>query len=59
MSFTFHPEARAEFIEAIAYYERAREGLGLEFSREVYSTINRLTERPLAWGTISQNLGDV
>jgi hypothetical protein len=54
MSFTFHPEARAEFIEAIAYYETARQGLGTEFSREVYSTINRIAERSLAWALISE-----
>ncbi|MBV9216543.1 MAG: type II toxin-antitoxin system RelE/ParE family toxin [Acidobacteria bacterium] len=55
MNFTFHPEAREEFIEAIAYYESARGGLGLEFSREIHSTINRVVERPLAWALISEN----
>lgn len=28
MTFEFHPEARHEFIEAIAYYKKCREGLG-------------------------------
>ena len=55
MNFTFHPEARIEFIEAIAYYERCREGLGLRFSREVHATINRITIRPVAWPQISHN----
>jgi|SRR4051812_15185571 hypothetical protein len=55
MNFTFHPEARVEFIEAIAYYESCREGLGLRFSREVHATINRITLRPTAWPQISDN----
>lgn len=55
MSFTFHPEARIEFIEATAYYETCREGLGLRFSREVYATINRIAVRPSAWPQISAN----
>ncbi len=55
MNFTFHPEARSEFIEAIAYYEDCREGLGLAFSREVHATINRMVELPFAWALISEN----
>lgn len=39
MTFEFQPEARIEFIDAIAYYEGCREGLGLRFSREVYATV--------------------
>ncbi|MEP7211877.1 MAG: type II toxin-antitoxin system RelE/ParE family toxin [Acidobacteriota bacterium] len=49
MNFAFHPEARVEFIEAIAYYETCRAGLGIRFSREVHSTIERITRRPSAW----------
>lgn len=55
MKFTFHPEARIEFIEAIAFYESCRMGLGLRFSREVHATINRITLRPAAWPQISQS----
>ena len=55
MSFNFHPEARIEFIEAIAYYETCREGVGLRFSREVYATINRIRIRPTAWPQFSEN----
>lgn len=49
MSFSFHPEARAEFLESINYFEEAEEGLGLEYSLEVFSTIQRIVDRPLAW----------
>lgn len=55
MNFTFHPEARIEFIEAVAYYERCREGLGLRFSREVFATISRITLGTTAWPLISDN----
>lgn len=52
MNFTFHPDARIEFINAIVFYERSREGLGLRFSREVYATISRVTLGPAAWPQI-------
>lgn len=55
MTFEFHPEARIEFIEAIAYYEMCREGLGLRLSREVYNTINRIILGPDTWPKISEN----
>ena len=40
MNLDMHPEVRLEFREAIIYYEDCREGLGLEFSREIYESIN-------------------
>lgn len=55
MNFTFHPEARIEFIDAIAYYESCRNGLGTRFSREVRATIRRISLRPAAWPNISAN----
>lgn len=53
MSFDFHPEAELEFFEAIAYYDRNREDLGLEFAREIFSTINRIVRFPTAYPAIS------
>jgi len=38
MTFDFHPDARIEFIDAIAYYENSMKGVGLRFLREVYAT---------------------
>ncbi len=49
MSFSFHPEAEAEFNEAIDYYEEIESGLGYDFALEVYSAINRSVEFPKAW----------
>jgi hypothetical protein len=39
MKYSFHPDAKEEFFEAINYFEECQSGLGLEFSREVFSTI--------------------
>lgn len=55
MTFDFHPEARNEFIDAVAFYEMSREGLGLRLSREVNATINRVILGPTAWPQISEN----
>lgn len=55
MSLEMHPEARLEFREAIAYYEGCREGLGFEFSREIYASIQRIATAPLLWSTLSDN----
>jgi hypothetical protein len=39
MSFAFHPDAEAEFEEAIEYYEEIEQCLGYDFALEVYSAI--------------------
>src|SRR5437868_12561715 len=46
MTYAFHPEARLEYLEAAAYYETRRLGLGGGFSREVESAIERILEAP-------------
>jgi hypothetical protein len=55
MNFSFHPAARAELIESVAYYQQVRQGLGLEFSREIIRTINRVIMNPFAWSSLSEN----
>jgi plasmid stabilization system protein ParE len=55
MNYSFHPEARLEFLEAIAYYEDCSDGLGMEFLREVFASIRRIVEFPLAWSALSEN----
>jgi len=55
MTFEFHPEARIEFIDAIAFYEKSSEGVGLRLSREVYATINRVAASPTAWPRFTDN----
>lgn len=51
----FHPKAKIEFFEAIEYYEDCSPGLGLEFSEEILSTIQRIIYFPNAWGKFSKD----
>lgn len=55
MRYSFHPSAQVELDEAVDYYEECRLGLGLEFSREVYSAIYRIMHFPEAWSPLSKN----
>ena len=55
MKYSFHPEAGIEFLEAINYFEDCRDGLGVEFSQEVFSTIQRIIHFPLSWSVFSEN----
>ncbi len=55
MKYSFHPEAKEELFEAINYYEGCQKGLGLEFAKEVYSTIQRILHFPTAWSKLSEN----
>lgn len=41
MDVEFHPEALAEFIAEVAYYEEVERGLGGEFADEVLRVIGR------------------
>jgi hypothetical protein len=43
MKYSFHPDAKIELLEATDYFEDCRSNLGLEFAKEVYSTIHRIT----------------
>jgi plasmid stabilization system protein ParE len=56
VSFFFHPEAEKEFIEAIEYYDDIEPELGNDFALEVYSTIKRSVDFPMAWTSLE---GDV
>ena len=48
MNYLFHPEAEAEFAQAIEYYEECEDGLGFDFAVEVYSSIQRIVSYPKA-----------
>lgn len=49
MRYAFHPEAHAEFLEAIERYEERGSGLGYDFALEVYSVIDRIVAYPKTW----------
>ena len=53
MNIEFLESATAELYEAIVYYNIQRQGLGLEFAKEVQDTIERIKQNPEAWTTIS------
>ena len=55
MKYSFHPEAKKELLEAISYFEECLTGLGLDFSKEVFSTIQRIIHFPSAWSKLSEN----
>ena len=48
MKYGFHPEALAEFLAAIEYYEECEPGLGADFAIEVLSTIQHILSFPNA-----------
>lgn len=56
MNYIFHSEAEREFYKAIDYYEKRREGLGLDLSREVYLAIDRILDFPELWSKIDSNI---
>ncbi|MGD1018220.1 MAG: type II toxin-antitoxin system RelE/ParE family toxin [Verrucomicrobiia bacterium] len=56
MTFAFHPEAKAEFFAAIDYYESVDTGLGLDFSIEVFSTIQNAVDYPTAWPVLKDDV---
>ncbi len=49
----FHPEAKAEFREAAAFYEKRRIGLGQEFFGEVRKIVDKIRRNPLRCSFIS------
>jgi hypothetical protein len=51
MKFSFHPEADEEFVEAVAYYEECDPSLGIDFSREVYASIQNALDYPTSNAT--------
>jgi len=56
MKYFFHPEAEAEFLDAIDYYEGRRPGLGYEFAIEAHSTIENILSFPKAWTILEDDI---
>ena len=49
MNYFFYPAAEIELNEAIDYYNKCQDGLGLEFAKEAYSAIQNILSFPQAW----------
>lgn len=56
MTYSFHPEAEAEFNAAIDYYEECEPGLGYDFSIEVFAGIQNIANYPAAWPVIEEDI---
>ncbi|MCR4317350.1 MAG: type II toxin-antitoxin system RelE/ParE family toxin [Planctomycetes bacterium] len=55
MTFSFHPEAKAEFDDAIAYYENQDSWLGIDFFFAVEDAIESILEFPRAWPQVYES----
>jgi plasmid stabilization system protein ParE len=53
MRVRFLAAAGEEFSNAVSYYDSQKEGLGDEFVDEVWRTISRIVNHPLAWQRLS------
>ena len=56
MTYSFHPEARSEFKEAILYYFEKSPPLASAFYAEVSSAIEGIIENPLLYRTIDEDV---
>jgi toxin ParE1/3/4 len=56
MTFAFHPEAKAEFLAAIDYYESVNPGLGFDFSIEIFSIVLNIVDYPAAWPVLEDDV---
>ncbi|MBU1218790.1 type II toxin-antitoxin system RelE/ParE family toxin [Myxococcota bacterium] len=55
MNFSFHPSAEQELNEGVDYYNQAQDGLGLQFTKEVYNSIQNILSFPYGWTPLSEN----
>lgn len=55
MKFSFHPAAEAELNKAVDYYDESQAGLGSEFLKEIYRTVQNILTFPDAWSPLSAN----
>jgi hypothetical protein len=55
MAYNFHPDAKKELQDAVAYYDNLNLKLGDAFVQEVERTINRIENFPEAWPHLSKN----
>ena len=56
MTFSFHPDAMKEFLEAVDFYESRELGLGLDFAAEIQVAIRNILAYPTAWPKLSDRV---
>ena len=55
MTYRFLSPAQRDLAEAVAYYEQAAPGLGMEFLDEIERAVNRILLQPEAWTRVSDH----
>ncbi|WNZ49145.1 type II toxin-antitoxin system RelE/ParE family toxin [Leptolyngbya boryana CZ1] len=56
MKYVFHPEALAEYAEAVQYYNRQRPEVAQAFINAVENAIYRIQESPESWSAIEEDV---
>jgi toxin ParE1/3/4 len=56
MKSVFHPEALAEYTEAVQYYNRQRPEVAQAFINAIENAIYRIRESPESWSTIEEDV---
>jgi toxin ParE1/3/4 len=56
MKFLFHPDAEAEFLAAIDWYDERSVGFGARFAAEIHDAIKRAVAMPTAWPTVEKDI---
>jgi len=51
----FHPEAKRELLDVVAYYDSIELDLGNRFIQEVEQALERIEQFPQAWASLSVN----
>lgn len=55
----FHPEADDEFLESFNWYEEQKEGLGIQFMREIERAIKKIEANPLHYKFIRHDFHEI
>ena len=56
MRLIYHPDAEAELIEAVQYYERRVATLGVQFLNEAARATSIILETPERWNIIAEDV---
>jgi plasmid stabilization system protein ParE len=56
VKYSFHNKAQLELNDYIDYYEECKVGLGLDFANEIYRTILRIVNFPMAWQILQDDI---
>ena len=56
MTYSFHPEARAEFKEATLYYSEKSPSLAAAFYAEIEYAIEGIAQNPLLYNVIDEDI---